>query len=87
MFIQLNEDRAITSDANQFMLNKSKLRKKENSDGKEQYWEPYLYFGSMRLVLARVPEQLLKEINAKGWSECRDILNRATVVIENALTI
>lgn len=84
MIIELGNDRAILSDVHQYTLSKSKTRKNKDTGKKEQYWEPYLYFSKLESALNAVPEQLLKESNANGWKECKDVLERTKSLIIDA---
>jgi len=74
MFIQLNEDRAISSDRYQYILNKF-VHTKHNSGEMSSKWEPYLYFATLEGAFKAVPEQLLKESDAIGWAECQRLLS------------
>ncbi len=78
MEIMLSENRKITSDKRQYELRKLKIVK-----GKE-VWEGYMFFSSLQSCLKAVPEQMLKESNANGWKECKNILTLAHESINEA---
>jgi len=78
MEIMLSENRKITSDNHQFELRKLKIVK-----GVE-VWEGYLFFPTLQSCFKAVPEQLLKESNANGWKECKNVLLSAQDAITNA---
>ncbi len=77
----LSENRKITSDSNQYELRKLAIIK-----GKE-VWTGYMFFSSLNRCLKAIPEQLLKESNANGWTECKNVLDITYLIINNALKI
>ena len=74
MFIQLSDTRAITSDANQFMHCKWTKSKNKKTGVVREYWQPYLYYTSLKTLIRHTPMQVLKESDAEGWNDCKEIL-------------
>lgn len=91
MLIQLNKDRRITSDEHQYILCKRK-KVKDKKRGEEwigvykDYWEPYLYFPTIKLLLHTVPNQMLRESNANGWAECKKVLEDTYKLIDRRIS-
>ena len=79
MEIILSKDRLIRSDKRQYMICKPVTLK-----GKKE-WQPYMYFTTLELLLRSVPEQMLKESDAKGWAECKAVLTRTYNMIAKRL--
>ena len=90
MFIQLGKDRAIKSDAHQYMLcSMQYVKEKVEDSGKvvtaHNSWTPYKYYTTIQKALESVPEQLLKESNAEGWKACKDVLDATREMIREAI--
>ena len=79
MELKLSKDRLIRSDKRQYMICKP-----VTLDGKK-VWQPYMYFSTLENALKVVPEQMLKESDAKGWDECKAVLTRTYNMIAKRL--
>ena len=79
MEIQLDKTHKIVSDDNQYILKRLYLVK-----GKP-VWKNFSYFVSINNLFKSIPEQLLRESNAMGWTECKAVLESTRISIQQAL--
>ena len=69
MEIQLSETRKVTSDQHGFQVRRLHISKGVST------WVAYMFFGSLKAALKAIPDAMLKESNAKGWKECKQVLD------------
>ena len=79
MKIQLNKDTLLKSDKRQFMICKKVTIKGEVT------WQPYMFFTTLESALKVLPEKMLKESDAEGWAECKQVLTRTYNMIAKRL--
>ncbi len=82
MLIQLNDTRRIVSDDHQYMVQKYKTSISKKTQEETSYWESYLYFGTINLLLKCLPDVMLRESDAQGWASCNEILKSTYRMIE-----
>jgi len=86
MFIRLTEDRVIKSDENQYMLCKKKVLTDKNTGNKEVKWIPYQYYTTLASLYRNIPNRMLMESEAIGWTECEQILKDTQDIINKSLS-
>jgi|14_taG_2_1085336.scaffolds.fasta_scaffold00463_20 hypothetical protein len=81
MEIKINESYRIVSDKRQYILQKRKVVKNE------VFWVGHMYFGTLESAFKAIPEQFLKDSDAKGWSECAEVLKSTKTALLEALSL
>lgn len=79
MIINLVEGRRLSSDKHQFTLEKRRMVKGE------EIWTPYAYYGTLKHAVKGIPQQLLKESDAKGLTEVLLVLRQTERKLLQAL--
>lgn len=78
MIINITEDRRLSSDTNQFKLEKRCYDKKRD----QFYWTSYKYYSNFDSAFSSIPEQLLKESDTNGYKACLDYLKEIKKLLE-----
>ena len=82
MIIELSDTRRITSDDYQFMYCKLIKRKDKKTGEIVDYWKPELYYNTVTQLLRAIPTRMLRESDANGWAECKEVLDSTYAMID-----
>lgn len=85
MELPINDQYRIKTDPYNYMLQKSRKRKK---DGNEVYeWESFKYYGSLEAAINGLGEYMLRTSEVQSLTEALEEVKRINTTLSQALTI